>query len=219
VSSRSATAWHSACIHARCLLRATQRCIPQDGDFTEYAIAHFKNYLFEISAETRASRATSRSEGHAGRAHERRGRHGREVIYNCCASGVLARVKLADFSHVRFVDERRSARATAGVAAGRGQPVEVLSRVNLRMPRTGSSRRSGSRVEVRSMAATARLSRIADSCYPRIAGSNEVIVYRYPSLEIHKRIPFPPMRAFYKHLGRLADTRLGFHHAVIKELS
>jgi hypothetical protein len=30
----------------------TQRCIPQGGDFTEYAIAHFKNYLFEIDGET-----------------------------------------------------------------------------------------------------------------------------------------------------------------------
>ena len=47
-------------------------------------------------------------------------------------------------------------------------------------------------------------------------GLNEVIVYRYPELEIHTRVAFPPMRAFYKHLGRLADTRLGFHHAVLR---
>ena len=47
-------------------------------------------------------------------------------------------------------------------------------------------------------------------------GLNEVIVYRYPELEVHTRVAFPPMRTFYKHLGRLADTRLGFHHAVIK---
>ena len=43
-----------------------------------------------------------------------------------------------------------------------------------------------------------------------------MIVYRYPVLEVHKRVAFPPMRAFYKHLGRLSDTRLGFHHAVIR---
>ena len=47
-------------------------------------------------------------------------------------------------------------------------------------------------------------------------GLNEVIVYRYPELEVHTRIAFPPMRAFYKHLGRFADTRLGFHHAVLR---
>jgi hypothetical protein len=50
-------------------------------------------------------------------------------------------------------------------------------------------------------------------------GLNEVIVYRYPELEPYRRVAFPPMRAFYKHLGRFADTRLGFHHATVKELS
>ncbi len=50
-------------------------------------------------------------------------------------------------------------------------------------------------------------------------GLNEVIVYRYPELEVHRRIAFPPMSAFYKHLGRLSDPRLGVHHATIKELS
>ena len=50
-------------------------------------------------------------------------------------------------------------------------------------------------------------------------GLNEVIVYRYPELDVHRRVPFPPMRAFYKHLGRFADTRLGFHHATLRELA
>ncbi|HSN29768.1 MAG TPA: hypothetical protein VLT45_25950, partial [Kofleriaceae bacterium] len=44
-----ATAWHLGMHPTRDLCYVpTQRCIPQDGDFTEYAIAHFKNYLFEI---------------------------------------------------------------------------------------------------------------------------------------------------------------------------
>jgi hypothetical protein len=41
-------------------------------------------------------------------------------------------------------------------------------------------------------------------------------VYRYPELVVHTRVRFPPLSAFYKHLGRLADPRLGFHHAVIR---
>jgi hypothetical protein len=47
-------------------------------------------------------------------------------------------------------------------------------------------------------------------------GLNEVIVYRYPDLAEHRRVSFPPMSTFYKHLGRFSDPRLGFHHAVIR---
>ena len=46
-------------------------------------------------------------------------------------------------------------------------------------------------------------------------GLNEVIVYRYPELAVHARVPFPPLSRFYRHLGRFADPRLGFHHAAI----
>ncbi|MND07147.1 hypothetical protein D3C83_289480 [compost metagenome] len=50
-------------------------------------------------------------------------------------------------------------------------------------------------------------------------GLNEVIVYRYPELVVHRRVPFPPMRKFFRHLGVLADTRLGFHHSAISAAS
>ena len=43
------------------------------------------------------------------------------------------------------------------------------------------------------------------------------LVYRYPELVVHRRVAFPPLSAFYKHLGRFADPRLGFHHAAIRE--
>ncbi|MCZ7684554.1 MAG: hypothetical protein M5U28_39610 [Sandaracinaceae bacterium] len=47
-------------------------------------------------------------------------------------------------------------------------------------------------------------------------GLNEVIVYRYPELTVHRRVPFPPLRRFFReHLGVLDDPRLGFHHATL----
>jgi hypothetical protein len=47
-------------------------------------------------------------------------------------------------------------------------------------------------------------------------GLNEVIVYRYPDLSVHRRVPFPPLRRFFPdHLGFWDDTRLGFHHGTI----
>ena len=38
-------------------------------------------------------------------------------------------------------------------------------------------------------------------------GLNEVIVYRYPEMRVHKRVPFPAMSQFYRHLGRFSDSR------------
>jgi hypothetical protein len=49
-------------------------------------------------------------------------------------------------------------------------------------------------------------------------GLNEVIVYRYPELTVERRIPFPALSTFYKHLGRYDDPRLGFHHATLREV-
>jgi hypothetical protein len=41
-------------------------------------------------------------------------------------------------------------------------------------------------------------------------------VYRYPSLELHKRIRFPSIREFFpEHFGLLDDPRLGFHHTAL----
>ncbi|MGE3635207.1 MAG: hypothetical protein AB7P00_35215 [Sandaracinaceae bacterium] len=41
-------------------------------------------------------------------------------------------------------------------------------------------------------------------------------MYRYPELTVHRRIPFPSLRAFFgEHFGVLDDPRLGFHHATL----
>jgi hypothetical protein len=218
-----ATAWHLGMHPTRDVCYVpTQRCIPQDGDFTEYVIAHFKNYLFEISAEdARVTRHLAIPKDLPGALTSDVVVTEDEVIYNCCASGVLARVNLADFAHVHFIDERPGPRDQLRAwRAGVGNLVEVLSRVNL--PDATHWFVKAIRIAGGSMIdGSYGLGLSPDRRFLLSAhrGLNEVIVYRYPSLEIHKRIPFPPMRAFYKHLGRLADTRLGFHHAAIKELS
>ena len=48
-------------------------------------------------------------------------------------------------------------------------------------------------------------------------GLNEVRVYEYPSLKLHKRVAFPPIQDFFpQHFGRLDDPRLGFHHSALR---
>ena len=97
-----------------------------------------------------------------------------EVIYNCCASGVLARVRLADFSHVSWINERPAPREQLRAwRAGVGNLVEILSRVNLpicdALARQGDPR---SPAAARSTAATASACRpTGASCSARIAAS------------------------------------------------
>jgi len=214
-----ATAWHLGVHPTRDVCYVpTQRCIPQDGDFTEYVIAHFKNYLFEVDGPTASvTRHLAIPKDLPGALTSDVIVTDEEVVWNCCASGVLARVDLADFKHVRFVDERPPPlRQLLNVRAGWGNLVEIFSRANLigaphwfakAMRVTGGSMIDGSY----------GLGLSPDRRFLLSAhrGLNEVIVYRYPDLTVHRRVPFPPMRKFFRHLGVLADTRLGFHHSTI----
>jgi hypothetical protein len=208
-----ATAWHLGCHPTRDVCYVpTQRCIPQDGDFTEYAIAHFKNYLFEIDGPSaRVTRHLAIPKDMPGALTSDVIVTDEEVIYNCCASGVLARVRLDDFQHVRWVDERpRPREQLRAWRAGVGNLVEILSRVNL------PSATHWFVKAVRIAGGGLGLSPDKRFLLSAHRGLNEVIVYRYPDLVVHGRIAFPPMSAFYKHLGRFSDPRLGFHHAAIQ---
>jgi hypothetical protein len=217
-----ATAWHLGCHPTRDVCYVpTQRCIPQDGDFTEYAIAHFKNYLFEIDGESATvARHLAIPKDLPGALTSDVIVTSDEVIYNCCASGVLARVDLADFKHVRWVNERPGPRdQLRSWRVGVGNLVEILSRVNLpdathwflkTLRMTGGSAVDGSY--------GLGLSPDKQFLLSAHRGLNEVIVYRYPELTVHTRVPFPALSQFYKHLGRYDDPRLGFHHATLREV-
>ncbi|HUJ62937.1 MAG TPA: hypothetical protein VLX92_30750 [Kofleriaceae bacterium] len=214
-----ATAWHLGCHPTRDVCYVpTQRCIPQDGDFTEYAIAHFKNYLFEIDVPAaRVARHLAIPKDMPGALTSDVVVTEDEVIYNCCASGVLARVRIDQLAHVSWVNERpRPREQLRAWRAGVGNLVEILSRVNLpdathwfvkAIRIAGGSAVDGSY--------GLGLSPDRKHLLSAHRGLNEVIVYDYPALTVARRVAFPPMRAFYKHLGRFADTRLGFHHATL----
>jgi hypothetical protein len=214
-----ATAWHLGVHPTRDVCYVpTQRCIPQDGDFTEYVIAHFKNYLFEIDGPTASVlRHLAIPKDMPGALTSDVVVTADEVIYNCCASGVLARVDLADFRRVHFVSERPSPmQQLLGIRAGWGNLVEIASRANL----TGNPHwlakairiAGGSMLDGSYGLGLSPCRRYLLSAH---RGLNQVIVYRYPDMAVHRRISFPPMRKFFRHLGVLADTRLGFHHATI----
>jgi hypothetical protein len=217
-----ATAWHLGVHPTRDVCYVpTQRCLPQDGDFTEYAIAHFKNYLFEVDGPSASvTRHLAIPKDLPGALTSDVVVTEDEVIYNCCASGVLARVRLDDFAHVTWLDERPPAREQLRHwRAGVGNLLEAVARVNLPSATHWFVKAlriaGGSTLDGSYGLALSPDRRFLLSAH---RGLNEVIVYRYPDLEVHSRIPFPPLRTYYRQLGRLADTRLGFHHATLKEL-
>jgi len=218
-----ATAWHLGCHPTRDVCYVpTQRCIPQDGDFTEYAIAHFKNYLFEVDGPTASvTRHLAIPKDLPGALTSDVIVTEDEVIYNCCASGVLARVDLGGFSNVRWINERpRPRQQLRAWRAGVGNLVEVLSRVNLPDATHWFLKAiriaGGSAVDGSYGLGLSPDRRFLLSAH---RGLNEVIVYRYPELTVHARVPFPALSQFYKHLGRYDDPRLGFHHATLREIA
>ncbi|MCB9674928.1 MAG: hypothetical protein H6737_07410 [Alphaproteobacteria bacterium] len=215
-----ATVWHLGVHPTRDVFYApSQRCLPQGGEFGEYVIPYFKNYLFEIDGPS----ATVLR--HAAIAKELPGFltsdvvvTDTEVLYNVCASGMVARIDLETLSKVAWIDERSGPLGELlHLRTGLCNLAESLARANL--PDAvhlfvKSLRITGGRL----LDGSYGLQRSPCGRYVLSAhrGRNEVIVYRYPSFEVVKRVRFPSIRRFFPaHVGRLGDPRLGFHHTAL----
>jgi hypothetical protein len=216
-----ATVWHLGMHPIRDVFYApTQRCAPQDGSFAEYTIAHFKNYLFEVDAkEAVVTRHLTVPKDLPGALTSDVVVTEDEVIYNACASGALLRVGLDDFRRVEWVDERPGlVDSVLKVRTAWSNLVEGASRANLP---------GNSHVLLKALRATRfsaidgsyGLQRSPDGQWLLSAhrGLNEVRVYSYPGLKLHRRVPFPSIRKYFpEHFGLLDDPRLGFHHAAMR---
>jgi hypothetical protein len=218
-----ATCWHLGVHPSRDVFYApTQQCAPQGGEFGDYTIAHLKNYLFEIDgAEARVLRHLAIPKDMPGALTSDVVVTEEAVLYNCCASGVIAHVDLAGFRRVQYIDEHpRAWGSLVHARAGVANFVEAMSRVNVL-------------AGLHTFVKTVRISRGAalDGSYglqlspcrryllSAHRGMNQVIVYAYPSLQEITRIDFPPIRRFFPHLGVLDDPRLGFHHSALSTAS
>jgi hypothetical protein len=104
-----ATVWHLGAHPTRDVFYApTQRCAPQGhGEFCEYTIAHFKNYLFEIDGPSASvTRHLSIPKDWPGALTSDVVVTETHVLYNACASGALIEVDLETLTQLRFIDER-----------------------------------------------------------------------------------------------------------------
>lgn len=215
-----ATVWHLGVHPDKDVFYApSQRCAPQDGQFGEYVIPYFKNYLFEIDVPS----ATVLR--HAAIAKELPGFLTSdvvvcedEVLYNVCASGMVARVDLETLSQLSWVDERSSRLGELRyLRTGLCNLTESLARANLpdavhlfvkSLRITGGRLLDGSYGLQRSPCGRFVLS--------AHRGRNEVLVYDYPSFRLRRRVRFPSIRQYFpEHVSRLDDPRLGFHHTAL----
>lgn len=214
-----ATVWHLGVHPSEDVFYApTQRCRPQDGSFTEYVIADLKNYLFEIDAAGTVRRHLAIPKDLPGALTSDVVVTEDEVIWNVCAASAIARVSLRDLRRVEYVDERPPiwrealhARTAAGTLVEAFARANVIGEPNLLVKAVRASRG-------RLLDGSYGLGLSPDRRFLLSAhrGLNEVIVYRYPDLSVHRRIAFPPLRRFFpSHLGFFDDPRLGFHHATL----
>ncbi|MBO6936108.1 MAG: hypothetical protein JJ863_14095 [Deltaproteobacteria bacterium] len=223
--SLPATAWHLGVHPTEDRFYApTQRCVPQNGsEFNEYLAGHFKDYLFEIDGEEAmvTRHLTIPKDAPGGGLTSDVVVTEDEVLYNSPFSGCLSRVDLETFTKVRTVDERPSALETLRhLPAVIGNLTEAFARTNL-PDQTHSFLKALRMSRGSALDGSYGLKLSPDRRFLLSAhrGLNEVIVYDYPSLTIHRRVPFPPIQSLVPHIGRFADPRLGFHHATLRALA
>lgn len=216
-----ATAWHLGMHPTKDVFYApTQRCAPQDGSWVEYTLAHFKNYLFEVDAETaKVTRHLTIPKDLPGALTSDVVVTEHEVLYNACASGAILSVDLRDFREVRWLDERPG--LWDNVKAARtiwSNLLESASRANIPgQPHVLLKALRATRFQA--VDGSYGLQKSPDGQWLLSAhrGLNEVRVYEYPSLRLHRRVPFPSIREFFpEHFGLLDDPRLGFHHTALR---
>ncbi|MBI5515701.1 MAG: hypothetical protein HY909_18105 [Deltaproteobacteria bacterium] len=216
-----ATVWHLGTHPTRDVFYApTQRCEPQRGsEFSEYTIAHFKNYLFEIDGPTATvTRHCSIPKDLPGHLTSDVVVTEEEVLYNACASSVVVRVDLETLQRVRYLDERVGALESARHwRTAWSNVLEAASRANIPgEPHVLFKALRATRWSALDGSYGLALSPDRRHLLSAHRGLNEVRVYHYPSLTLHRRVPFPPIQDYFPGLiSRWEDPRLGFHHATL----
>jgi hypothetical protein len=215
-----ATCWHVAAHPSEDRFYALSfRVQPQDGrDWHEWGIAQFKEYVFEIDAETgQVVRHWSAGQDTPAHINSDVCVSDRELIYCNGASGTIMMIDLASFTSYRILDER----PVLGEALRAGRQVARTVTDAL----TRGSALTNSHQHLRAL----RVSRgaLVDSVYAcQISadnsllftanrGLNTITVYNYPENTVRLRVRMPELQEFDGRLRWWSDPRLGFHHSTL----
>ena len=214
-----ATCWHVVADAACDVFYALSfRVHPQGGrDWHEWAIAHLKEYAFEIDAASgRVLRHWAAGRDIPAHINSDMTLSDNELIFCNGASQTIVMIERESFARWRMIDERPGLETLAdNKRALASQVADALTRGNL-VP------------ESRHFLAALRISRYAvlDSVYAcqlsvdqsllftANRGLNHISVYDYPSNRERLRVKMPPLQEFVP-LSPRGDPRLGFHHGAL----
>lgn len=214
------TCWHVACHPTEDLFYALSfRAAPQDGrDWHEWAMSYFKEYVYEIDAET----------GEVVR-HWAAGREvpahinsdvcvsSRELIFCTGGSQSIVLIDLASLADFRIVDERPD--MVTQMRHGRAAVAQVVDTLSRGSVVTNSRHYVGAlRVTRGSLLDSVygcQLSEDETLLFTANRGLNCITVYDYPEMSVRLRVPMPDLQEYDGSLAPWADPRLGFHHSYL----
>jgi hypothetical protein len=215
-----ATCWHIAVHPSEDRFFALSfRVQPQNGnDWHEWGIAQFKEYVFDIDAET-ATVVRHWCAGQDTPTHINSDVcvSDRELIWCNGASGTIVMLDLASFASYRMIDERprfgaqlrsgRQALRTVADCLSRGSLV-TNGHQHLRAVRV-------SRGALVDSVYACQISADHSLLFTANRGQNSIAVYDYPTNTVRLRVPMPELQEFDPGLRWWNDPRLGFHHSTL----
>jgi hypothetical protein len=215
-----ATCWHLA-VHPTLDLfyPVSFRVLPQEGhDWHEWAMAFFKEYAFEIDAES-GEVLRHWTSGRETPAHINSDIvvSDRELIFCNGASQNVMMIDLESFGAWRMIDEKpdvaTSIKASRQMAT---QMYDVFARGSLFTSNRhffGAMRVSRG-VVLDSIYGTA-LSKDQSLLFTANRGLNRISVYDYPSNRLRQQVMLPDLQEYVPWLSQYADPRLGLHHSYL----
>ncbi|MFN0121851.1 MAG: hypothetical protein ACKV2V_15260 [Blastocatellia bacterium] len=213
-----ATCWHLVCHPREDLFYCVSfRVLPQDYvDYHEWAMAFLKEYAFEVDAESKQVRrhwATTRETP----AHINSDVtiSDRELIFCNGGSQSVVLIDLESMADFRLIDERPD------LLTSLRHPREIATQVYDVFARggffTGNRHFFGamrvSRFSLLDSIYGCQLSADQSLLFTANRGLNHITIYDYPETTLRFRVQMPPLHDYVPSLPRLADPRLGFHHA------
>jgi len=214
------TCWHLA-VHPTLdrFYPISFRVVPQQGtDYHEWAIAFFKEYAFEVDAEScRVLRHWTAGREVPAHINSDVCVSDRELIFCTGASQTIVFVDLDGFSRYRILDEKPDIRGNLrGLRQIATQVYDGLARGDI----VASSRHMFgalrvSRFTLMDSVHACQLSRDGRLLFTANRGMNHITVYDYPECCVRLRVQMPPIQNYVSHVSLAADPRLGFHHGCL----
>jgi hypothetical protein len=214
------TCWHLVCHPTEDRFYAVSfRVLPQDyQDYHEWAMAFFKEYVFEIDAASGdVLRHWACSRETPAHINSDVTISDRELIFCNGGSQSVVLVELESLAKFRIIDERpnlvTSLRKSRQVAT---QAYDVLCRGSFFTSNRhilGALRVS--RFSLIDSLHACQLSGDQSLLFTANRGLNHITLYDYPSTQMRLRVPMPDLQIYVSSLSRLADPRLGFHHGYL----